>query len=198
MAIAETIQRPVGPLPLWGWAIVIGGSILVIRALRGSSGGVTDPGAGGASGGEQGEPGIQGEQGPEGPMGLTGPEGASGPQGEAGAQGEQGPAGPAGAAGVFPPGYTKLVNDILNWFQQYERSQAYKQFLRDKIDSGNLSGADLRKAKADLDKLNAPATGSGSVVKFTATYKSRVGENFYGLSYVNTTINALQAQLAKL
>lgn len=34
----EQIQRKVGPLPLWGWALAIGGSLLLFRIVTGRTG----------------------------------------------------------------------------------------------------------------------------------------------------------------
>lgn len=34
MALTDTIKRPVGPLPLWGWAVVIVGGYFVFKLIR--------------------------------------------------------------------------------------------------------------------------------------------------------------------
>lgn len=44
MALTDTLTRPVGPLPLWGWGAVGVGGFLVYRVVRGgTSGGVSVP-----------------------------------------------------------------------------------------------------------------------------------------------------------
>lgn len=35
--VKETVQRKVGPLPVWGWVVAIGGAVFVLRKLRGGS-----------------------------------------------------------------------------------------------------------------------------------------------------------------
>jgi len=79
--IGAATTRKLGPLPVWGWAIVVGGGVLLLRLFRGGSsdGGqdvtyvpVGNPGAGGFGGGtdgigtpgEPGEPGAPGADAP--------------------------------------------------------------------------------------------------------------------------------------
>lgn len=42
-AAKGALTRKVGPLPVWGWGVAIGGGILAFRYLRGSTGGSAPP-----------------------------------------------------------------------------------------------------------------------------------------------------------
>lgn len=43
MEIGETLQRKIGPLPVWAWGGVAGGTLLVVKALTGGGGGASSP-----------------------------------------------------------------------------------------------------------------------------------------------------------
>jgi LysM repeat protein len=89
------IGRKLGPLPVWGWAIALGGAFLAWRALSGgsvgsgSSGGTTTTGSG-----------IEPVPGPQGAPGDPGAAGAAGDPGAPGAPGAQGTPGAAGKPGA--------------------------------------------------------------------------------------------------
>lgn len=71
MPVTETLTRKVGPLPLWGYAVIIAGGVLAWKFLKGSSGSSTSsvqyPVSSDTSG--NGGNGGQGDQGPPGPAG---------------------------------------------------------------------------------------------------------------------------------
>jgi nucleoid-associated protein YgaU len=106
MDVKGALTRKLGPLPVWGWAIAIGGSVIALRLIRGkgafpassSTVGQTIGGAVGGQIGTQGEPGAPGAPGAAGDPGAPG---APGAPGDKGAPGDQGP--PGGAGGGTPP-----------------------------------------------------------------------------------------------
>jgi hypothetical protein len=126
--VGEAVTRKLGPLPTWGWAIVIGGGVLLYRALRSggssssSSGGVSyipvgNPGATGGYGDPgdstygQGQPGTAGEAGAAGAQGIQGEMGATGATGATGAQGIAGAA--ADVASLLPRNLFTSYNTLL-------------------------------------------------------------------------------------
>lgn len=196
MAVTEAVTTRLGPLPVWGWAIVVGGGVLVLRFLGGSKGGTTSPGSvtipgtgepgpAGEAGtpGEAGAPGAPGELGPIGLPGEPGVPGIAGEPGTAGAPGEQGPPGATGApgtpgaAGGFPTGYTQLLIQLQNAYRGWQRTRDLIQSLNLQNPTGNA---------ATIQQLN----GAGSVVVGGSTYQ--------GLGYWNGLIASLQQQLGAL
>lgn len=209
MAVTEAVTRKLGPLPVWGWAAVIGGGFLVVRFLGGGSGtagGITggtgptgpagepgEPGAPGEQGlegipGLPGEPGIPGEPGPEGIPGLPGLPGEPGPTGEAGPTGPTGPAGPAGPAGRPDIAYTNLLAQLFDWYAQYDRTRNYIQSLQ--ISGGTVTDAEEARIKS-LD-VNPGTAG------YKEKYVTGSGTTYYNLRFTQNKIATLLTQLRGL
>lgn len=156
----NVLTRKLGPLPTWAWAVVVAGAVLVARALgprKAPTGGESVIGA---------------------------------PPIEIGSEGEPGPAGPAGPAGgtsAVPGGnYTALLNQLLDWFQQLNRTSQLIARLRDQI-ANTSDPAKKTRLKAALAKATS-AEG-----KFTYS-----GSTYYSQSFLQTKINELQAKLGGL
>jgi hypothetical protein len=52
--IGETLQRKIGPLPVWAWGGVVGGGLLIAKTLTGGGGGASSPFVQPLAGGAQG------------------------------------------------------------------------------------------------------------------------------------------------
>lgn len=90
--MAGGIGKKLGPLPLWGWAIALGGGFIGYRLLTGRSASTTEtPSPSDPTGG------VAGPAGPAGPAGDTGAAGPIGPVGPAGPKGKHGAKGKPGA-----------------------------------------------------------------------------------------------------
>lgn len=166
------LTRKIGPLPAWGWAVVVAGAVLVARALGGSKG---------ATGG-QSVPGTL-------PVGGDLPEGGDIGLG-GGTPGPQGPPGQAGPPGTLPTSYSSLLNQITDWFQQLSRTTQLINNLKDQI-ARTHDAAKKKKLQAALNK----ATGKTAVAGGKFTYNNTT---YYQQSWLNNTINALQGQLTGL
>lgn len=198
MAVTEAVTRKLGPLPVWGWAAVIGGGFLAFRFLSGGSTGggtVTVPGAGlpgepGAPGepGLPGEPGTPGEQGPEGQQGFPGEPGLPGVPGEVGPIGPTGPTGPAGPAGRPDIAYTNLLAQLFDWYAQYDRTRNYIQSLQ--ISGGTVTDAEEARIKS-LD-VNPGTAG------YKEKYVTSSGTTYYNLRFSQNKIATLLTQLRGL
>lgn len=97
MNIADSLQYKLGPLPAWGWGIIVGGGILGYQYFTGSN--KTDT----STNVEDNTPDTA--MGIPGPVGPAGPAGPKGEKGEVGATGERGPVGPC------PVGYHKEIRN---------------------------------------------------------------------------------------
>lgn len=167
--VGESVQKKLGPLPVWGWAVAIGGGILVLRMVRGPSAPTTQapyiptPGDGGSDGGD-GMPGLPGEP------------GEPGPQGEQGEPGAQGATGPAGPAGTFP--YTAQLNQLFDWFQQLQRSYSAR--------SGILAIPEAQRTAAQKTALkNLSESTSSTPFKYGTV-------TLYGIPFLTKAIDDLQ------
>lgn len=136
----NVLTRKLGPLPTWGWALVVVGAILVARALRGgSTGGQSVPGT------------I--------PVGDV----TDGPG--TGITALPGPAGPTGPAGTFPAGYSNALNSITEWFQRLDATTRLIARLSDAVRRAD-NPREKKKLQAALDK----ATGKDALADGKFTY----------------------------
>jgi hypothetical protein len=164
------LTRKIGPLPAWGWAVVVAGAVLVARALGGKR----------ATGGES-VPGTI-------PVGDVG-DGGSG-TGETVVPGSPGPQGPPGAPGTLPTGYSAILNQITDWFQQLAKTNQLIANLKSQL--ANTDSPTKRKAiQAKLDKATGKTPVAGG--KFTSGTTT-----YYQQSFITTTINELQSKLKAL
>lgn len=86
--------KRIGPLPVWGWGIAVGGGLLAWHFVKGTAApgsSAVDTSPGNGSGVDVGS--GSGTGGTAGPAGPAGPVGAAGPAGTAGTVGPAGPAG---------------------------------------------------------------------------------------------------------
>lgn len=164
------ISRKFGPLPLWGWAVVVAGAVLVSRKLGG--GGATAPTGGQSFPGPAIVP-SEGEPGAKGDPGATG---ATGPKGD---------------STVPKAGYTSLLQQITDWFQQLERSTRLEFQLRDNLRKSGTTATQRAAWTAALNKVTGKTTVAGG--KFTYS-----GSTYYQETFINKTINDLQAKLKAL
>jgi hypothetical protein len=166
-AEGNVLTRKLGPLPTWGWAVVVAGAVLVARALggghRAATGGESLPGAPIDAGGD---------------IGLGG--GTPGPQGVPGAPGAPGP-------NQVPSDYTSTLNALLDWFQRLNATAQLIARLRDQIARTN-DPARKKTLQAALDK----ATGKTVISSGKFTYS---GATYYQQPYITKIINQLQAKL---
>lgn len=100
MSIQQSISKPVGPLPLWGWGVVGSGLILAYIYLNRSKSDTSSTSTWTDTTDTSGTSDIPG--GSSGPMGPAGPAGATGEKGDTGEQGEKGDTGARGPAGKIP------------------------------------------------------------------------------------------------
>lgn len=94
--IADKVGARLGPLPVWAWALAIGGAFIAYRALGGGGSRtqtIVTPVGGDDGATDSPEP-------SEPPEWSVGPAGPAGPAGVAGPAGPSGPAGPKGATGA--------------------------------------------------------------------------------------------------
>jgi hypothetical protein len=164
------LTRKIGPLPAWGWGVVVAGAVLVARKLGGK----------GATGG-QSVPGTV-------PVGDVGDGGAG--TGDTVVPGSAGPPGPQGAPGTLPTGYSSTLNQLLDWFQQLDRTTRLISQLRTSI-ANTHDTTKKKKLQAALDKATGKTVVSGG--KF-----SYGGHNYYQQSWLNNIINELQKKLGAL
>lgn len=208
--VAEVVTRKLGPLPVWGWAVVIGGGVLVWRAARGSGGGggttvIPTPGPGGGEGVE-GPPGPQGEVGEAGPIGLPGelgPQGLpgeAGPEGPVGPTGPTGPTGPAGAPGTFPTGYSTILNRLFDAIQREAQTRYVMARIQDELDRTNLSSTSRAALQRDYDALKSSdsAYAKSTAGAYTLRGPYNKGGVYYNQVHLTNLINSLQTQLAAL
>ncbi len=175
MAITDAVTTRLGPFPVWVWALIIGGGFLAVRALGGgggTSGGGTVTIPEGST-----EPPLPGEPGAQGPAGEPGP------QGEPGISDIPGPTGPQGVPGTFPTGYTSLLTQLLDWYNQDNRTRDYIRYLQINKPAGYAS---------IIEKIDGD--GSGDVT----SYKTRTGTTYYGLHYVRNKIAEFRQKLGAL
>jgi hypothetical protein len=106
-------------------------------------------------------------------------------------QGAPGAAGAAAPPNTVPSGnYTSLLSQISDWFQQLERTTRLEFQLRDQ-----LSRTTNTTTRATLTAAINKATGKTTVTGGKFSYG---GTTYYQESFINTTINNLQAKLKGL
>lgn len=107
MSIQQSVSKPLGPLPLWGWGVVGGGLILVYiymtRNKESTNSGTSWRDTTDAT--PEAPEWVQGPQGPAGPAGEKGDTGSAGAAGEKGEKGDTGPAGKIPKMPVCKAGY---------------------------------------------------------------------------------------------
>lgn len=151
----DALQRPVGPLPAWGWGAVIVGGYIGYRILsgKGLSGGGSSSDSSQSTGTPIGGSVTQGPQGDPGPPGPPGPPGAPG-----GATG--------GTSGSTT--HTPRANFIASLDQHL-----LHLFNTGKLNAGNLDPHQLHLAKVAKIKIPAapihPAALAGSSIKAPST-----------------------------
>ena len=89
----DKVGQKLGPLPVWGWAVALGGAFLVWRMIGGGG----SSGASSTATDTSSTDPVPGPQGDPGPAGDPGAAGAPGAAGDPGAPGTQGPRGKPGA-----------------------------------------------------------------------------------------------------
>lgn len=190
--IQEAATRKIGPLPVYGWALVVGGGFLLLRVLGGGGGGGGIEGPPGESGlpGEPGAAGERGEQGLEGLPGEPGLPGERGATGATGATGARGATGPSGTAAL--PGYTTLVNRLTDLSQKLVAATlhaAYLETLWSTLPDSHPQKAAIGTALRNLRTRTTSATITGM------SRTGRTSESFQGIPYLQAQIDTVQQQL---
>jgi hypothetical protein len=173
--IGAATTRKLGPLPVWGWAIVIGGGVLLLRLFRGGSsdgGGqdvtyvpVGNPGTGSFGGGTDG-------------IGTPGEPGAPGAPGEPGAS--------ADITGLLPFNVFETYNTLL---VKLTGLLAQRDSISNRIQEAQVAIA--RDTARFKDGFTTKATYDANI----ATWTSRLTAAQTEQSAVDTQIKDTQALL---
>jgi hypothetical protein len=176
--IGNAVSTRLGPLPVWAWAGVVGGSILLFRLVRGTR---------------------SGSQG--GAVVVDGPPGGSGSEGDPGAGGGTGPAGPPGPPG--PSGgaaYTAILNQLYDWVQSSNATQFTLLRLQDELAKTSWSASQRAALEADYHALQDPSSAyaSASSGAYTLRGPYNTGASRWNKHHISVVYDALQAALTAL
>ena len=173
MALTEYVGAHIGPLPVWGWAAVVGGGVLGYRLIKGGGNTTTTsyiPVPTGTTSGSDGTSGADG-------VGAQGPAGEPGVQGDPGLPGATGGAGAAGPNNL--PDYNALLAQLLNWYDQLNRTRYYIDYLRTTKPAGyQKTITALTSANGTSVKTSTGTTYSHSsyVGKLIADLRTKLGQ----------------------
>ncbi len=169
--ITEQLTRPLGPLAVWQWGLVVGGGYVAYHFLKGggSSGGVSS-GGGTVVGGTNSD-------------GSTGSNIVQGPQGEPGPPG--------------PPGTTTVTNTTNHLRITLSKATPYYDSATGKLLGTFKAGTGLTvvrlKVRGVWEYVILSGTKVGSYVKITAPYTTNTAE---GVSNPATAAARLPNQIA--